>query len=279
MQSLNCAGKNIDLSIPQVMGILNVTPDSFSDGGLYTSMDAAVNAAQQMCDAGAAFIDIGGESTRPGAQPVSVDEEKRRVIPLIEKLKQQDIGAVISVDTSKPEVMKCAVEAGAGLINDVCALSVPAALETVVQLDVPVCIMHMQGEPRTMQNKPVYNDVVEDVSQYLQQRIDACLAAGISKHNIVIDPGFGFGKTVEQNFSLLKNLKQLSQSGVPVLAGLSRKSMLGAILDKEPMQRLSGSIAAACFAMMNGASILRVHDVAETIDAVKIYTAMTNAGE
>jgi len=274
MQYLNCAGKNIDLSTPQVMGVLNVTPDSFSDGGLYTTMDAAVKAAEDMFEAGAAFIDIGGESTRPGAQPVSLDEEKRRVIPLIEKLKQRNMDAVISIDTSKPDLMKSAVDAGAGLINDVCALTAPGALDAVADMNVPVCIMHMQGEPRTMQANPEYKDVVEDVCQYLEQRLQACLAAGVNKRNIIVDPGFGFGKTVEQNFSLLKHLKKLSQLDVPVLAGLSRKSMLGAVLDKEPRQRLSGSIAAACFAMINGASILRVHDVVETMDAVKIYTAM-----
>jgi len=274
MNSLNCAGKIIDLSIPNVMGILNVTPDSFSDGGKYTDLDSAVAQAEKMVRQGATMIDIGGESTRPGAQPVSADDECRRVIPVIEALQKRQCNAVITIDTSKPEVMKHAVEAGAGLINDVCALQQENALSMAVSLGVPVCLMHMQGEPRTMQSEPQYENVVSDIILFFKKRIDDCTAAGLVKSNLLVDPGFGFGKTVEQNFVLLDHLDEFKKTGVPVLAGLSRKSMIGLVLDKPVEQRLAGSIAAASYALERGVDILRVHDVAETVDAVKVFCAM-----
>ncbi len=277
MKNLNCAGTIVDLSTPRVMGILNVTPDSFSDGGQYGSLDAALAHAENMIRQGASFIDIGGESTRPGAAAVSLDEETRRVIPVIEALRKRDIPAVISIDTSKPGLMQRAVEAGAGLINDVCALTEAGAVELVSQLQVPVCLMHMQGQPRTMQQEPYYNNVVSDVYQFLAARVDSCVQAGIAKERLLIDPGFGFGKTVEHNLSLLKHLSDFNHMGLPLLVGLSRKSMMATILDKTVDNRLAGSIAAACFALMNGAAIIRAHDVDETMDAIKMYTAMTNA--
>jgi dihydropteroate synthase len=277
MNILNCAGTNIDLTTPKVMGILNVTPDSFSDGGQYDSLDAAIVQAEKMLEQGASFIDIGGESTRPGAAAVSLDEESRRVIPVIETLKKRDIPAVISIDTSKPALMQRAVDAGAGLINDVCALTEPGAVEVIAQLQVPVCLMHMQGQPRTMQKDPYYNDVVTDVYNYLSARVDACVQAGITKEQLLIDPGFGFGKSVDHNLSLLKHLSVFTELGLPLLVGLSRKSMMAAILDKAVNNRLAGSIAAACFALLGGAAIIRAHDVDETMDAIKMYTAMTNA--
>lgn len=274
MNNLYCAGKIIDQSTPNVMGILNVTPDSFSDGGRYTDLDMAVARAEKMVEQGATMIDIGGESTRPGAQPVTADDECRRVIPVIEALQKRHCDAVISIDTSKPEVMKHAVEAGAGLINDVCALQYPGALDMAVTLVVPVCLMHMQGEPRTMQREPKYKDVVGDVLLFLEKRITDCVVAGLMKENILLDPGFGFGKTAEQNFVLLEHLNELTKPGLPVLVGLSRKSMIGAVLDKTTDSRLAGSVAAASYALDRGANILRVHDVAETVDAVKIFCAM-----
>ena len=277
VKSINCGETQIDLSIPKVMGILNVTPDSFSDGGRFVGLDAAIARAETMVQQGASFIDIGGESTRPGAEEVSLDEESRRVIPVIEALKKRELAAIISIDTSKPILMKRAVEAGAGLINDVNALRESRAEEIVAQLKVPVCLMHMQGEPRTMQSNPQYAHVVNDIYQELQSRVDSCLQAGIDKSCLLIDPGFGFGKTVEQNMSLLKNLLRFTRMGLPVLVGLSRKSMMATILGKEVEQRLAGSIAAATLALQGGASILRVHDVDETMDAIKMFMAMNNA--
>jgi len=276
MNKLDCGGTMLDLSRPVVMGVLNVTPDSFSDGGLYADIDSAVDQAERMVESGAAIIDIGGESTRPGAKPVSADDECRRIIPVIEALVKRRLNTVISVDTSKSEVMKQAVAAGAGLINDVCALQQGNSLEVAAEIGVPVCLMHMQGEPRTMQQQPRYEDVVGDIGLFLQQRIESCLQAGIDKSKLLVDPGFGFGKTVEQNYILLEGLAEFKKTGLPVLVGLSRKSMIGAILDKQADQRLAGSIAAACYALDRGADILRVHDVAETVDAVKIYCAMKN---
>lgn len=274
MNNLDCAGRIIDLSIPNVMGILNVTPDSFSDGGQYCDLDAAVVQAERMVAQGATMIDIGGESTRPGAKPVSADEECRRVIPVIEALQKRNIDVVISIDTSKAQVMKHAVEAGAGFINDVCALQEDKAIRMAADLGVPICLMHMQGQPRTMQQTPSYKDVVADVGLFLQARINACLEAGINTNNLVIDPGFGFGKTVDQNYILLDRLQELKTMGVAILVGLSRKSMLGAILDNQINERLAGSIAAASYALERGANIIRVHDVAESVDVVKIFCAM-----
>jgi len=277
MTHLNFAGTTINLSTPKVMGILNVTPDSFSDGGQYLSLEKAIAQAESMVEQGASFIDIGGESTRPGADAVDLEEESRRVLPVIEGLKQRDLPAVISIDTSKPELMKRAVEAGAGLVNDVNALQAPTALDVVANLKVPVCLMHKQGEPRTMQQDPQYNNVVEDVCQFLQERVGACAKSGIKKQNIIIDPGFGFGKTLDQNLSLLKHLLRLAALDLPVLVGVSRKSMFGTLLDRPVEERLSASIAAAYAALSAGASIIRVHDVEQTMDAIKVFSAIANA--
>jgi dihydropteroate synthase len=273
---LDCAGKSLDLGKPQVMGILNLTPDSFSDGGHYLDPELALEHALGMVEEGAAIIDVGGESTRPGAQPVSLDEELARVIPIIERL-ARTIPVPISVDTSKPAVMREAVAAGAGMINDIMALREPGALEAAAQVAVPVCLMHMQGEPRTMQDAPIYGNVVDEVKLFLQQRLDAGEAAGIPRHNMIIDPGFGFGKTLEHNLILLKELQVLHELA-PVLVGISRKSMIGAIIEDKPVnERLMGSVAAAVVAAMEGATIIRVHDVRETVDAVKVVSAVKSA--
>ncbi|MCG8027935.1 MAG: dihydropteroate synthase [Candidatus Thiodiazotropha taylori] len=271
---LDCAGKPLDLSQPRVMGILNLTPDSFSDGGRFTARDAAIRHALQMIKEGAAMVDIGGESTRPGAQPVTAQQEMDRVIPLIEAL-AGEIEVPISVDTSKAEVMREAVSAGAGMINDVMALRDSGALQAAAEAAVPVCLMHMQGEPRTMQCNPHYDDVVEDVKTFLQQRLDACLASGIPQDRLIVDPGFGFGKTLSHNLALLDNLQDLELLGVPVLVGISRKSMIGTLLgDRAVEERLYGSLAAAVMAAMKGSAILRVHDVRATADALKIVSAV-----
>ena len=259
---------------PIVMGILNTTPDSFSDGGNFTSLDLAVNHALLMQQDGADIIDIGGESTRPGAAAVSLEDELQRVIPLIEALRAcSDV--CISIDTSKAEVMRAAVNAGANLVNDVNALRAGGALHVCAELQVPVCIMHMQGEPRTMQQNPSYENVVDDIKGFLQQRVAACVDAGIVKRNIVLDPGFGFGKNLQQNLQLLNELSSFESMGLPVLVGLSRKSMLGTILDSAPAdQRLHASVAAAVLAWTKGAKIFRVHDVKPTVDALKVCVAM-----
>lgn len=271
---LNCSGRLVDLSSPQVMGILNITPDSFSDGGRFSTLDNALKQAEEMVQAGAMLIDVGGESTRPGAQVVGVSEELDRVIPVIEAIRSS-IPVAISVDTSKAEVMREAVQAGAGMINDVRALQAPAALQVAAELDVPVCLMHMQGQPGSMQQSPHYEDVVFDVRQCLLDRADACLAAGIDKNQIVLDPGFGFGKTLDHNLALLHGLDRLVETGFPILAGMSRKSMIGAVLGDVPVdQRVHGSVAAAVIAAMKGARILRVHDVDETVQALKVVTAL-----
>lgn len=266
----------LDLHTPQVMGILNVTPDSFSDGGQHNSYDAAVKHALQMCAEGAAIIDVGGESTRPGAEAVSVNEELDRVIPVIEKLKQE-VDVPISIDTFKPEVMREAVAAGAGLINDVNALRAEGALETVASLNVPVCLMHMQGTPRTMQKQPVYDNVTIEVKNFLHERVVACEQAGISREKIILDPGFGFGKTLEHNLQLMRELSTFMDEDLPVLVGVSRKSMLGLILNAEPEQRLYGTVALQTMALMQGAHILRSHDVKAAVDCVKTVMAV-NAG-
>lgn len=259
------------------MGILNITPDSFSDGGRFIGKDAALSRARQMLEEGAAIIDIGGESTRPGARPVSVQEELDRVIPVIETL-SAELPVPLSIDTSKPAVMREAVKAGAGLINDVMALRVEGALATAAELQVPVCLMHMQGKPRTMQQSPDYLNVVEEVRDFLRQRVEACLAAGMSLEHILIDPGFGFGKRLEHNLALLKNLKRLGDLEIPLLVGLSRKSMIGTLLgDVFVNERLFGGIAAAVMAVYEGASIVRTHDIRATVDALKITMAVTSA--
>jgi dihydropteroate synthase len=267
--------KTLDLSSARIMGILNVTPDSFSDGGAFNHLDAALSHANAMLDEGADIIDIGGESTRPGAKQVSLQQELDRVIPVIEALHQR-FDTVISIDTSKAQVMKEAVAAGANLINDVCALQEPGSLEAAVAAKVPICLMHMQGQPRVMQHNPQYSDVVQEVLGFLQQRMDVCHQAGIAPSQLIVDPGFGFGKTLEHNYQMLAELEIFHQLNVPILAGMSRKSMLGSLLERDIEQRLAGNIAVATIAAQKGAQIIRVHDVKETVDAVKVVN-MINA--
>jgi len=274
MTTLRCGHRTLDLTRTRVMGILNVTPDSFSDGGDFATREAALRHARQMVADGADLIDVGGESTRPGAPPVSVAEELDRVIPVIEAL-AGELAVPVSVDTSKPEVMRAAVAAGAGLINDVAALRRPGALAAAAALRVPVCLMHMQGEPGTMQQDPAYGDVVAEVAAFLAGRLAACEAAGIPRERLLVDPGFGFGKTLAHNLALLRGLPRLASLGVPVLAGLSRKSMIGALLGGVPVgERLHGSVAAAVLAVERGAAIVRVHDVGPTVQALRIVAAV-----
>jgi dihydropteroate synthase len=255
------------------MGVLNVTPDSFSDGGCFASVDAAVEAGLRMAAEGAALIDVGGESTRPGAQPVSPKDELQRVLPVIERLRATT-AAVISVDTSKPEVMRAAAAAGAGFINDVRALRGPGALEAAAASGCGVCLMHMQGEPRTMQVAPHYTDVVGEVHSFLAARVAACRSAGIEAVRLTIDPGFGFGKNLEHNLTLLRHLAELTVDGRPLLVGLSRKSTVGTLTGRQPGERVSGSIALAVLAALKGARIVRAHDVAATVDALKVVAAV-----
>jgi dihydropteroate synthase len=270
--TLRCGPKTLDLSRPVVMGVLNVTPDSFSDGGRFLPVEAAVEHGMRLAEEGAEIIDIGGESTRPGAAPVSVEEELQRVVPVVERLRQAT-QAVISVDTSKPEVIRAAVAAGAGLVNDVRALAEPGALEAAAASGCAVCLMHMQGDPRTMQRAPSYVDVVKEVKSFLDERVQRCHAAGVSSERIVVDPGFGFGKTLEHNLELLRRLRELHDE-LPVLVGLSRKSMVGTLTGRGAGERVYGSIALAVIAAMNGARIVRAHDVAATVDALKMVTAV-----
>lgn len=258
--------------LPRVMGVLNLTPDSFYDGGLWTGRSAALAHARAMVAAGADIIDIGGESTRPGAAEVPVQQELDRVIPVLETL-SADLDVVLSVDTSKAEVMQAAADAGAGLINDVYALRRPGALETAAHLGLPVCLMHMQGEPRSMQVQPQYGDVVAEVSGFLLERAETAMAAGIKRQNIVLDPGFGFGKAIGHNLALLRGLPMLRALGFPILAGLSRKSMLQTLTGRPVDQRLAGSLALALAAAEGGADIIRVHDVPETVDALRVMAA------
>ena len=274
---LQCGARTLDLSAPVVMGVLNVTPDSFSDGGRFIGRDAALKHAGAMIAAGAAIIDIGGESTRPGAAPVSIDEELDRVIPVVEAI-AAEYDVVISVDTSTPEVMRDSAARGAGLINDVRALQRPGALSAAAATGLAVCLMHMQGEPGTMQQAPAYRDVVADVRQFLRSRMDACVAAGIRRDLLLLDPGFGFGKNDAHNLALLAALPQLAEDG-PVLAGLSRKSMIGRLLGRPVEDRLVGSVTLALLAAQRGARILRVHDVAETVDALRLLKALNSVGE
>jgi dihydropteroate synthase len=274
---LNCRGRVLDLTRPQVMGVLNVTTDSFSDGGRYRNVDAAVAHGSALAAEGAAIIDVGGESTRPGAQPVGVQEELDRVIPVIEALSAR-LDVPLSVDTMKPEVMREAVKAGAGLINDVQALGAPGALEAAAASGAAICLMHMRGTPRTMQEAPHYDDVVAEVGAFLGQRADACVAAGIAPERICIDPGFGFGKTTAHNLVLLAGLPALTAGSWPVLVGLSRKSMLGSLTGRSVEERLPGSLALATIATLHGARIVRAHDVRATVDAVNVAWATRNAG-
>ena len=277
MPILRCGRHLLDLTRPRVMGVLNVTPDSFSDGGRFLDFDRALAHARKMLSDGADLIDIGGESTRPGASPTSEPDEIERVIPIVETLARDD--AVISVDTMKPAVMRAAISAGASMINDVRALRAPETLEIAAKRDVAVCLMHMQGEPRTMQSAPVYGDVVADVRRFLEERVVACTSAGIAAVRIVVDPGFGFGKTVAHNLCLLRNLPAIASLGFPIVAGLSRKSTLGALTGRSADDRLAASIAAALSAVAHGASIIRVHDVRETVDALKVWWAIEKGNE
>ena len=271
---LDCAGRILKLDRPQVMGIVNVTPDSFSDGGAHDDPDAAVAHALKLVEGGADLLDVGGESTRPGADEVPVEEELRRVIPVIERLSKQ-VSLPISIDTSKPEVMRAAIAAGAGMINDVQALRREGALDAAAALGVPVVLMHMLGEPRSMQQSPDYDDVVGDVHRFLAERLFAAEMSGIAKKNLIVDPGFGFGKDTRHNLALLAQLGRFTELGVPVLAGLSRKRSIGEITGRDAAQdRVAGSVAAHLIAAQRGAMILRVHDVAATVDALKVWNAV-----
>jgi dihydropteroate synthase len=262
--------------MPLVMGILNITPDSFSDGGKFLEKDAAIRQALRLVEEGADIIDIGGESTRPGAQPVSVDEELARVMPVIEAV-VPEINIPVSIDTSKPEVMRVTAAAGVGMLNDVNGFRAEGAVEVAAELGLPVCVMHMKGEPRTMQLHPEYGDVVREVGDFLVERVDALLAAGLARDMVCVDPGFGFGKTLAHNLELLNRLDELAQRGYPVLVGMSRKTMVGAMLDTPVDDRLHGSVALATVAAMKGASIVRVHDVKPTRDALRIASAVAAA--
>ena len=269
---LHCGQFKLDLSRPLVMGIVNVTPDSFSDGGQHLQRDAAIAHARQLIAEGADIIDIGGESTRPGAQPVSIQQELDRVLPIIEGLRGAPVP--ISIDTCKPQVMQAAIAAGVQMVNDINALQDAAAMHAVAAGNVAVCLMHKQGDPQTMQAQPHYQDVVAEVCDFLRGRIAAAAASEIGRERIVIDPGFGFGKTLEHNLALLRGLGKLADLGVPILAGLSRKSMLGALTGQDVGQRMPASIAAALLAVQRGTNIVRVHDVRATVDALKIWNAV-----
>jgi dihydropteroate synthase len=272
---LHCGTFRLDCSRPLVMGIVNVTPDSFSDGGRFLLRDAAIAHAEKLLEDGADILDIGGESTRPGAAAVSVQEELDRVMPVIDGLR--DFGVPLSIDTLKTEVMLSAISSGVHMVNDINALQAPDAIAAVAASEVAVCLMHKLGQPATMQQQPRYQDVMTEVLQFLAERVEAAEAAGIARNRVVIDPGFGFGKTLEHNLQLLKNLQRFCVSGLPVLAGLSRKSMLGMITGQEVGKRLAASIAAALIAVQHGANIVRVHDVRETVDALKVWSAVSNS--
>ena len=264
----------LDLSKPRVMGIVNVTPDSFSDGGKFNTTEKAIAHALQLVEEGAEILDIGGESTRPGATPVPLDEELKRVIPVIEGLR--DVGVPLSIDTYKPQVMQAAITAGADIVNDVCALREPQALEIVATSQAGVCLMHMQGRPQTMQADPQYDDVVSEVRDFLKDRLDAAVQAGIDRSRIMLDPGFGFGKRTAHNLTLLNHLNDIQILGLPLLIGLSRKSVLGQVVGSSVDERIHASIAASVVSVMKGANIVRVHDVKPTIDALKIVQAVMN---
>jgi dihydropteroate synthase len=269
---LRCGRHVLDLSRPRVMGILNLTPDSFADGGRHADAARALDHARRMAEDGADLIDVGGESTRPGASPVPEAEELRRVLPVVEAL--AGAGIAVSVDTRKPAVMRAAIEAGASMINDIGALTAPGALDAAAAGGAAICLVHMQGEPQTMQRSPQYGDVVTEVREYLLARARACEAAGIAADRIVVDPGFGFGKTLAHNLALLRALSGIAAAGYPVLAGLSRKSSLGSITGRPVEERLAASLAAALAAVAHGAAIVRVHDVRETVDALKVWLAV-----
>lgn len=273
---IQTATKQLELDRPHVMGILNTTPDSFSDGGSYTTLETAMERAEKMIAAGVSIIDIGGESTRPGAPEVTLEDELQRVIPIVTAIRAKFPQVWISVDTSKAEVMRQSVAAGADLINDIRSLTEPGALQVAAEANVPVCIMHMKGQPKTMQQDPQYDDLMQEVEQFLVERMAACEAAGIQRENIILDPGFGFGKSVEHNYHLLANLEQFHRFGLPILAGMSRKSMIFKLLDKKPAQCVVGSVTCASIAALKGAQIIRVHDVDETLEAMTIINAMNS---
>ncbi|MEE4666653.1 dihydropteroate synthase [Pseudomonas alliivorans] len=273
---LPCGNRVLDLAHTHVMGILNATPDSFSDGGRYSRLDAALRHAEAMVEAGATLIDVGGESTRPGARPVSPEEEVQRVAPVVELI-ARELDVIISVDTSTPEVIVESARLGAGLINDVRSLRRPGALEAAAATGLPVCLMHMLGEPGDMQDNPHYQDLVGEVSAFLVDRMERCEVAGIPRGRIILDPGFGFAKTLEHNLSLFKHMEALHALGRPLLVGVSRKSMIGAVLGRPVDERLIGGLALAALAMTKGARILRVHDVAETADVVRMIAAVETA--
>lgn len=273
---LTAQGSILDLSHPHVMGILNVTPDSFSDGGTHNTLVEAVKHANLMINAGATIIDVGGESTRPGALDVSVDEELERVIPVVEAIAQR-FEVWISVDTSKPEVIRESARVGAHIINDIRSLSEPGALEAAAETGLPVSLMHMQGDPKTMQDAPKYQDVFAEVNHYFVEQIARCERAGISKDKLLLDPGFGFGKNLSHNYALLARLSEFHHFGLPLFVGMSRKSMIGQLLNVGPSERLSGSLACAVIAVMQGAHIVRVHDVKETVEAMRVVEATLSA--
>lgn len=273
--NLNSNNKTLTLDRPHIMGILNVTPDSFSDGGKFNSLDNALAQAKKMIDAGVSIIDIGGESTRPGAPEVSLQDELDRVIPAIKAIRAE-FDVWISIDTSKAEVMRQAVAAGADLINDVRALQEPDALNVAAEVGVPICLMHMQGQPRTMQANPNYEDVLQDVSNFLEERVTACEEVGITREQLILDPGFGFGKTIEHNYHLLAHLEKFHQLGFPILAGMSRKSMIFKLLNKKPADCMVASVTCATIAALKGAQIIRVHDVEDTLEAMKIIQVMND---
>lgn len=275
---LTARGQTLSLSTPQVMGILNVTPDSFSDGGTHNTPAKALEHARKMIAEGATIIDIGGESTRPGAAEVSPEQEAERVIPVVAAIaRESDVW--ISVDTSKALVIREAANAGAHILNDIRSFSEPGALQAAAQSGLPVCVMHMQGEPRTMQQAPHYQNVVREVYTYLEAQVARCVAVGIEKNHIILDPGFGFGKTLTHNYQLLDKLDLFHNLGLPVLAGMSRKSMIGQLMDIPPDERVAGSVACAVIAAMKGAQIIRVHDVKETVQAMKVVEATRLAKE
>ena len=273
---LLCAGRILELDTAVVMGVLNVTPDSFYDGGRFTNPDAAVAHAQRMAEEGAAIIDIGGESTRPGAQPIDPAQELARVLPVVERVAAR-VPSLISIDTSNPELMRRAAAAGAHMINDVRALRVPQALQAAAESNLAICLMHMLGEPPDMQRAPHYRDVVAEVGAFLQERVRACVAAGIERERLALDPGFGFGKSTAHNLQLLQRLEELARLGLPLVVGLSRKSLLAALTGKGQQERLAGSIALAAVAVARGARIVRAHDVAASVDAVRVASALRGA--
>jgi dihydropteroate synthase len=275
MMMITANNKSLDLSRPHVMAILNVTPDSFSDGGKYNSIELALAQVDKMIKAGVSIVDVGGESTRPGAPDVSLEEELRRVVPVIKAIREK-YDVWISVDTSKAEVMRQAIDAGADLINDIRSLQEPGALEVAAEAKLPICLMHMKGQPRTMQVAPHYDDVMSDVSAFLEERIAACEAAGIDKSQLILDPGFGFGKTIEHNYHMLAHLEKFHEFGLPILAGMSRKSMIFKLLDKPAAECTNASVVCATIAAMKGAQIIRVHDFEKTIEAMKVVEMTKN---